>query len=167
MWSVLMVAVLTALTAFYTNVDTQAMATLEQTRSAELADSMALYRNAAIDYFSRHPDQTGSVAIGTLIGAGSLPAWSALAAHPENSIWAAYRDANGLIYVYSTSVSRNIASEVIRLASNSLMAGIYRKGDTTLYSPAFGDTRIKLPAAGTITIPDGSPVWVAGTRTTS
>lgn len=167
MWSVLIVAVLSALTAFYTNLDTKAMATLEQTRSDELADSMALYRNAAIVYFSGHPNETGSVTIETLIASGALPAWSALAEHPEKSIWAAYRDSNGLIYVYATSVPRNIVSEVIRLASNSLMAGIYRSGDTTLYSPAFGDTRIKLPAAGAVTIPDGSPVWVAGTRTTS
>jgi hypothetical protein len=79
-------------------------------------------------------------------------------------MWANYRDSDGMIYVYASPLPQtNVFTEVMKLTQNSVLVGVFRTGDTTLFSPVHGDTKRKLPPAS-VAIPDGSPVWIAVDR---
>jgi hypothetical protein len=163
MWSIVVLSVMLSLTALYASIDKEGMAAAEQAKAESLADSMAIYREAVTLHFTRNPGSFQSVAIGTLISTNALPNWSTLYQQPATSIWANYRDSgNGMIYIYAASPPPvNIVSDVVKLSQNSVLAGMYRTGDTTLYSPVVGDTGISLPPQANAQIPNRSPVWVA------
>jgi len=161
MWNVLVLVVMISLTTYYAMSDTDNVRVWEEARSEQLADSMYFYRLGAIRYFTDHPSMQ-TVDAGTLKAGGYLPEWSQLNNQPETSIWASYMNSAGRIYVYAASVPPpDVISHVMDLSHNTVLAGVFRTGDTTLYSPVYGDTNIPLPAPSEVLIPNGSPVWVA------
>jgi hypothetical protein len=162
MWPILVVAIMMSLTGFYQLIDKDGMAAREQARADHIADSMAIYRDAVAAYFTMHPAQFASIDINELKASNALPSWSTLYQDPATSIWRNYRDTDGVIYIYASSLPPvNISADIARLSENSLMAGQFRTGDTTLHSPIYGDTGIKLPPQAKAPIPNGSPVWIA------
>lgn len=162
MWSTMIVAIMTALTVFYANWNKEGIEVTSQAKSAQLAESMALYRGAVVAYFNLPENAAmvnGSVTIDELKAKNVLPTWSDLNSDP--SIWANYMDASGQIYVYAYILPPvNITADVVELAQNSIYAGIFRDGSATLFSPVVGATNIQRPPAS-VNIPDGSPVWMA------
>lgn len=162
MWNLLMLSVLLSVAGYYAMVGEEHQQLAQQSQAETLAGSMATYRDAVQRYFDAHPTQYQGVDIATLKAANALPSWSALYTQPSTSIWANYRDTNGAIYIYAASRPPvDIVSEILALSQNSVLAGVYRSGDTTLHSPAYGDTGIPLPAPSKVSIPHGSPVWIA------
>lgn len=162
MWNLLVLSVLLSVTGYYAMVGDEHQQLVQQSQAETLAGSMATYRDAVQRYFNAHPAQYGSVDITTLKNANALPSWSPLYTQPSSSIWANYRDTNGAIYIYAASLPPvNIVSEILALSQNSVLAGVYRSSDVSLHSPAFGDTGIPLPAPSKVSIPNGSPVWIA------
>jgi hypothetical protein len=163
MWSIAVLVVLMMVTGLYTVSHEANVPTGLQSSANTLAASMATYRSAVVSYFSQNPDQYQSVSIDTLKSAGVLPTWSTLYTQPATSKWANYRDpATGIIYIYAgTPLDTNITAEVAALSQNSILAGVFRSGDTTLFSPLFGNTGIALPSPASVAIPNGSPLWIA------
>lgn len=161
MWQFVVLVVMTMLTGVYSLREHDREADVEQATAESVAGEMAVYREAVITWFSENPNQLQPVPIDTLRSNNLLPVWSTLRTNPAASIWANFRDADGLIYIYATTLPRvNIVNEVAKLSQNSVLAGVFRTGDATLHSPVFGNTGIKLPPAG-VPIPNGSPVWIA------
>lgn len=162
MWNIAIMVVMMALAGVYATVDTKSASVIRDTNAAKLADSMAIYRTAVTQYFTANGSPPQSVDIDTLKAANVLPEWSSLYVQPATSIWANYMDAEGLIYIYAVSLPPpDVITHVLNLSHNSILAGVFRTGDTVLYSPVFGDTNIRLPAPSEAQIPNGSPVWVA------
>jgi hypothetical protein len=158
----LVLAIMVSLTGFYRLIDEESMTAVEQVKAENLADSMAIYREAVVAYFTQHPGELGSVSIDKLKSTDALPSWSTLYQKPATSIWANYRHDDGVIYIYASSPPPvDIAAEVVRLSQNSVLTGIFKTGDTTLHSPAYGDTKVTLPPPAKAPIPNGSPVWIA------
>ena len=165
MWNLLMIVVIASLTGLYAAFDKEFMFANENVEAVNLAKDMAIYREAVITYFDRNPGVFQSVDLDTLIAADVLPSWSTLYARPRTPIWTNYRDTDGMIYVYASSLpTPNVFPELVKLTQSSVLMGVYRAGDTTLYSPALGDTKRKLPPATSVSIPEGSPVWIAVDR---
>jgi hypothetical protein len=162
MWNVLVLVVLLSVGGYYATQSQERVIALDNAQAAQLADSMALYRQAVVAYFDAHPAQNGSVSMATLQSSNALPAWSTLSSQPAASMWANFRDTDGMIYIYAAKLPpHSIANDIVRLSQNSVLTGVFRTGDTTLHSPVFGDTGIKLPAPASVSIPNGSPVWIA------
>jgi hypothetical protein len=161
MWYLAVMAAIASLSGLYVSIDKKLLLSNENMETVNLAKDMAIYREAVITYFARNPSIYRSVSLNTLKSANVLPAGSTLYSRPYTSIWANYRDTDGMIYVYtSTLPTTNIYPEVMKLTQNSILVGVYRTGDTTLYSPAIGNTKHKLPSPTNVTIPEGSTVWV-------
>lgn len=162
MWHVAVLIAMTALTGMYALNGTSSPRLIEDAHAARLADSMAVYRHAVTQYYNDHPATPYSVDIATLNAAGLFPEWSPLHTHPETAIWRNYINADGRIYIYAASrPAPDAITHVLKLSHNSVLAGVFRTGDITLYSPVYGDTGIPLPTAAEAGIPNGSPVWVA------
>lgn len=162
MWHVLMILAVASLSGLYATIDKKSLLANENVDAVNMARDMAHYREAVIAYFAQNPTAYQSVDFATLQEANVLPAWSPLYAKPTVTTWANYRDTDGMIYVYaSTPPASNLLPELMKLTQNSVMVGVYRTGDTTLYSPVLGDTRRKLPSSGSVVIPEGSPVWIS------
>ncbi|MBJ7311949.1 type IV pilus biogenesis protein PilM [Rugamonas sp. CCM 8940] len=152
---------LISLAGYYASADKAGIEVQRQARADRQADEMALYRDAVARYFAGHGGGPRSVNLATLRAGGVLQAWSPLAAAAATTIWANYRNAAGTIYIYAAQPpDTNIVADIVRLSRNSVLAGVYRSGDSNLYSPIFGDTQIKLPTPAELAIPDGSPVWI-------
>lgn len=159
MWSAMIVAVMAALTGFYMLPAERSRMAVENLQAREQAESMGMYRQAVVAYFSAHDVTNTSVGIDTLKEQGMVPAWSTL--HSRPSSWANYRDGAGVIYIFPSTLSApNIVGEVMKLSHNSLTVGVYRALDHSLYSPVDG-RRVMLPALGAAAIPDTAPVWLA------
>lgn len=167
MWNILVVTIVMALAGYYAAAGpyaNDAAGAGSAANATNFAEGMALYREAVVTYFSAHDLTNTSVSYPTLTGAGVVPAWSELATRTEPPIWANYRDGSGTIYIYPTVLPPvNIVPEILRLSQNSVLAGVYRAGHSTLQSPLFGDTGIPL-ALGGVPVPDGAPVWLAAAR---
>jgi hypothetical protein len=162
MWSYAALLVLTSAIGAYLTINKEQTAATEQASAEALAANMATYRAAVVDYFSANPGVYPSVSIEDLKAAGVLPQWSSLYTQPATSKWANYRDASDIIYVYASSpLAVNITSDIAALSKNSILTGVYRTGDTALYSPVFGQTQIPLPPLAQVSIPNGSPLWIA------
>ncbi|CDG82343.1 type IV pilus biogenesis protein PilM [Janthinobacterium agaricidamnosum] len=127
-------------------------------QSGALAAGMASYRDALIAYFASHPGQTGSVTQQALIAAKVLPSWSPLAGAAA-PLWNNYRTPDGILYIYAgAALPHNITAELLALSNNSVLVGGFGSG-TSSFAPALGGmTTIARPP---VTIPQGSPVWLA------
>lgn len=162
MWHILMILALASLGGLYATLYNDSVLANENAGTVVMARDMAHYREAVITYFNQNPSIYQSVALATLRDANVVPTWSTLFQRPSVSTWANYRDTDGMIYVFAQSLPpANLLPELMKLTQDSVMVGVYRPGDTTLYSPIFGDTKRKLPSTGSVSIPAGSPVWIA------
>lgn len=122
-----------------------------QAKEADLAVSMSMYRTAVTRYAAEHAAFTGTVQDANL----SLPTW-----YSRYPLWSNWVE-NGTVVVYPTGPTPiELATEIVKLSGNSMLAGVARNASHTLYSPVFGDTGIGIPAG----IPDGTPVWLGRTR---
>lgn len=161
MWNMFIVAAMAALTGVYMLPAERSQITIQNQQARELAETMGIYRQAVVAYFSANNVTNTSVSINTLKNAGMLPTWSILYTSSTTSIWANYRDSSGVIYIYpATTPSLNIVSELLKLSQNSMNVGIYRASDNSLYSPLDG-IRVTLGSLGAASIPDSAPVWIA------
>ncbi len=161
MWSITVFVVMTALAGVYMLPAERSEMAVQDLKARELAESMGVYRQAVVAYFSASDVTDTSVDIDTLKGAGMVPTWSTLYTNSAATIWKNYRDSAGVIYVYpATLPSANITSELLKLSQYSLTVGIYRNSDGSLYSPVDG-ARITLTSLGGVSIPDTAPVWMA------
>lgn len=164
MWNLVIVAVMAALTGFYSLSPERSLMAEKTQEEREMAESMGIYRQAVIAYFTAHNVTNTSVGIETLKDEGMLPAWSTLYTHSATSIWENYRDSAGVIYIYpSTLPPSNIVSPLLTLSRYSLNVGVYRASDNSLYSPVDG-SRITLASLGGVSIPDTAPVWMAASN---
>lgn len=162
MWPMLILVALLAVTGVYKMADVSAASVMRDARAATLADTMVTYRTAVTRYVTTYGTGSQHVGIAALKAANLLPGWSILYQRPETSIWSNYISPDGKIYIYATSApSPEVVSHLLRLSHNSVLVGVFRSGDATLHSPVFGDTKIPLPSAAIVQIPNGSPVWVA------
>lgn len=162
MWPLAVLTVLLTLSGYYALDGQQRQTAAGQGRAEVLADSMAVYRQAVRQYFASYPGPQHSVSLAALRASHALPAWSPLYTGAGPALWANYRAADGTIYIYAAATpAQNIAAELVRLSRNSVLAGVFRAGDATLYSPVFGNTGIPLPTPAEAAIPNGSPVWIA------
>ncbi|HEY8608103.1 MAG TPA: type IV pilus biogenesis protein PilM [Noviherbaspirillum sp.] len=160
MWSLLIVSVMAALAAFYMRGVEQPLEGLADRKAADLAESMAVYREAVIRYYTLNDLTNASVSLDDLKAANLLPAWSALKTQP-GVIWRNYRDAAGTIYVYANTLPPvNIQSELAALSKNSHLVGAYKQAGGKLHSPVYGETTISLAALSTRGVPDNAPVWI-------
>jgi len=165
MWGLIVALVMIAAGGFYCSTSSQQLAVVQSNLCRETASEMALYRQAVIDYFSANDLRGTSVSIEALKSARALPSWSLLYQQSDRLIWSNYRDQDGIIYVYGTSLpSINILADLAQLSGNSVLVGVYRTGKSTLQSGVFGDTGIPVTALAGRAIPDGSPLWIAMTQ---
>ncbi|MBP1313326.1 type IV pilus biogenesis protein PilM [Herbaspirillum huttiense F1] len=165
MWGLIVALAMIAAGGFYCSTSSQQLAVVQSNRVRETAAEMALYRQAVIDYFSANDLRGTSVSIETLKSAHALPSWSLLYQQSDRLIWSNYRDQDGIIYVYGTSLPPfNILADLTQLSGNSLLVGVYRSGKSTLQSGLFGDTGIPVTALAGRAVPDGSPLWIAMTQ---
>ncbi|HYD61622.1 MAG TPA: type IV pilus biogenesis protein PilM [Noviherbaspirillum sp.] len=165
MWHILMVLSLASLAGLYATFDKPALAAYENVDAVNLVRDMAHYREAVIAYFAQNPGVYPRADITALLSANVWPSWSTLQHKHTLPRWAHYRDSDGMLYVYAASEPDvNLFPELMKLTQNSVLVGVYRAGDTTLYSPVLGDTGRKLPTSGSAAIPVGSPVWIAVDR---
>lgn len=161
MWNALIVIVMAALTGFYMMPGERSQIAADNHEARVLAESMGLYREAVVSYFSSPGMGGTSVGIDALKESGMLPAWSALYTRSGQSPWTNYRDSAGIIYIFQERpAGPNIVSEVLQLSGNSMNVGIYRASDRSLYSPADG-SRVVLTSAAGAPIPDTALVWLA------
>lgn len=162
MWYTVILCIMVSLGGYHALSIQKNLALAEPARAVGIASDMATYRDAVIAYFTANPGHFNVVTLESLRAMNAIPSWSPLSNAANTSIWTNYRSSDGTIFIYATSLPpANIVFEIAQLSRNSILAGVFRTGDTTLYSPVFGDTGIPLPPPADAPIPDGSPVWIA------
>ena len=162
MWYIAILSIMITAGGYFTFTTQENLAHAESAKNSTLARDMATYREAVVAYFASHPGNSHSVSLPHLRAANLFPSWSSLNNASNASIWANYRASDGTIYIYATApIPAELAHEITELSRNSVMTGVFRRGDTTLHSPVFGDTGIPLPNQADVRIPDTSPVWIA------
>lgn len=166
MWNLFIITVVASLAGVYVNSGDRTISMAARNEAREAAESMALYREAVIRYYTANAGLTKhSVSLEALKTANMVPAWSTLYTRSAESIWDNYRAADGTIYVYASSLPRtNIQAELVALSRNSYLAGVYKQSGKRLYSPVFGDTGISLAALASERLPDNTPVWIGYRR---
>jgi hypothetical protein len=167
MWNLVVLTVLVSLTGYYATANKNGLSDPTAVASMPYAESMAIYREAVIQYFTvpAHSGETNtSITLSALTP--FLPTWSTMNQAPWSTMWKNYRDASGVIYIYAAQfpggVPGGVVADIVELSQHSIFAGMYRQGATTVYSPINGNTPFAIPAAANI--PVGSPVWVAMRR---
>ncbi len=165
MWNLLVIAVLASMAGVYANFTDHALGGIERSDARETAESMGLYREAVIQYFTANDVKNFSVDMDALKTSNLVPTWSTLSSRSDESIWANYRAADGTIYIYATELPpMNIYSDLADLSRNSYLVGMYKKSGKVLFSPVFGDTGISLAALASKHVPDKAPVWIGYRR---
>jgi len=165
MWNIVVLVVFATATGVYGIRHSQTTNVMQGQVASSVAADMALYRDAVISYFSMTNQRNFSVSFDALKTGGMLPSWSTLSQSSNVPPWSNYCDANGIIYVYATSLpSTNIVGELTVLSRNSMLVGTYQSSSATLHSPVFGDTNIPVTALAGKSLPDGAPVWIAMTK---
>lgn len=165
MWSLVVATVLVSATGVYSLMCERTLTAAQSNAALEVAGSMALYRQAVVDYFTANDVRGTSVSLAALKSSHMLPTWSLLYQQGAAPIWGNYRDANGIIYIYAMSLpAASVVDEMARLSNNSVLAGTYRNNAATLQSAVFGDTHIPVTVLAGKSIPDGAPVWIAMTK---
>ncbi|KVL92228.1 type IV pilus biogenesis protein PilM [Burkholderia stagnalis] len=118
-----------------------------------LADNLAIYRQAALDYARTHPGTRGAVPNVKL----PFPTWYTGA----NPLWQNYV-ADGTVVTYAAPMPPvNIVGEIAKLADGSLLAGVVYRN--TIVPPGYANPKalengVPLPAG--LRIADGVPVWM-------
>lgn len=162
MWNAAVVAILIAVAGVFATKNSRTLDGVQASLAASTAAEMGIYRNAVINYFTAHDSSPGVVTTASLKSGGYLPSWSRLYQQSTPLAWSNYRDASGIIYIYTTTLpDRNLVAELARLAQNSVLFGVYDSTTNKLQSPAAGNTNIPTSAISAMSIPNGAPVWIA------
>ena len=162
MWYIAILSIMVTAGGYFTLTTQGNLAHAESAKTSTLARDMATYREAVVAYFASHPGSSHTVSLQHLRAANLFPSWSSLNNASNASIWANYRSSDGTIYIYATApISAELAHEITELSRNSVLTGVFRRGDTFLHSSIFGNTGIPLPNPADVQIPDASPVWIA------
>ena len=165
MWNAAVMAVLIAVAGIYATRSAQTVDVARQSQAASVAAEMAMYRNAVVDYFTANDFNSTTVSTTALKNGGYLKPWTRMSQQGTPLLWSNWRDANGIIYIYATSLpAQNLTGELARLAYNSVFFGLYDSSLPTLQSPVSGDTHIPISAISGKSIPNGAPVWIAMTK---
>jgi hypothetical protein len=159
MWAMFILTALLALGGYAALASERQMQVSQQSSTRVMAENMGLYRQAVVNYFALYPLDFSTVSVTVLTQLQLLPGWLALSLDAD---WTNARAADGTIYIFSArSKPPPIVSDVLQLSHQSILVGVYRSGDTALYSPVFGNTGIALAATITSRIPKGSVLWLA------
>jgi hypothetical protein len=162
MWYIAILSIMITAGGYFTFTTQGNLAHAESAKTTALARDMATYREAVTAYFASHSCSAHTVSLQQLRAANLFPSWSSLNNASNASIWGNYCSSDGTIYIYATApISAELTHEITALSHNSVMTGVFRRGDTSLHSPVFGNTGIPLPNQADVQIPDASPVWVA------
>jgi len=155
MFALWMAAAMMALAGVYALVDQRFVAGAPTVESMSMAQSMAAYRLAGIQYALANPGAAGTIASGAL---GPY-----LASGAANALWRVYVEPNAAVagstvVVYTTSAFAGAAiPNIEQMAFHSALAGATHAG--TIVSP--GNPAVPLPAAVATAVPNGAPVWMA------
>ncbi|KVQ02902.1 pilus assembly protein PilM [Burkholderia ubonensis] len=154
MYALAITLILASLAAVYATLDNGAASALPPPQAAQaLADNLAIYRQAALDYARLHPGTRGAVSVKQL----PFPSW-----YPgPNSLWRNYI-AGGTVVTYAAAQPPlNISGEIAALADGSLLAGVAYRGAVVRAGYARSDlpsNGVPLPAG--LKIANGLPVWM-------
>ncbi|KVN99356.1 pilus assembly protein PilM [Burkholderia ubonensis] len=154
MYAFAITLILASLAAVYATLDNGAASALPPPQAAQaLADNLAIYRQAALDYARLHPGTRGAVSNTQL----KFPSW-----YPgANPLWRNYF-AGGTVVTYAAAQPPlNISGEIAALADGSLLAGVAYRGAVV----RAGYARSDLPSNGVplptgLKIANGLPVWM-------
>jgi len=165
MWNLFVITVLAAIGSVYTNFGGHAASTMALNKARDMAENMAVYREAVVQYYTINDIKDKSVTLAAMKAAKVVPTWSTLYTTSTDPIWSNYRAADGTIYVYALKLpNMDIQTELAYLSRNSYLVGTYKKSGNTLYSPVFGNTGISLAALSSKAVPDNAPVWIGYRR---
>ncbi|WP_321873303.1 type IV pilus biogenesis protein PilM [Burkholderia ubonensis] len=154
MYAFAITLILASLAAVYATLDNGAASALPQPQAAQaLADNLAIYRQAALDYARLHPGTRGAVSNAQM----KFPSW-----YPgANALWRNYI-AGGTVVTYAAAQPPvNISGEIAALADGSLLAGVAYRGAIVRAGYARSDlpsNGVPLPAG--LKIANGLPVWM-------
>jgi type II secretory pathway pseudopilin PulG len=156
MYALAIVLILAALGGVYTTLHGDDSTSLPPQQVAQaLAENLAVYRQATLDYARQHPGTNRAVSNAQL--APQFPAWY----RNVNPLWRNYI-ANGTVVTYAaTRPPVNIVGEIETLAQGSLLAGQAYQGTVVHSGFANGTPSAKsiwFPAG--VRIADGLPVWM-------
>jgi hypothetical protein len=159
MWGIFMLTALLAVGGYAALSSEQQLQVSQQSVTRVMAENMGLYRQAVVNYFALYPLDFSTVSVTVLTQLQLLPSWQATTLGAD---WTNARAADGTVYIFSARATPPpIVSDVLQLSQQSILVGVYRSGDTTLYSPVFGNTGITLAATITSRIPKGSVLWLS------
>lgn len=120
----------------------------DSARGRVIAEDMAVYRAAAVEFARTQPDFEGPLADDML----PLPPWWSSNPGIRASVQGRW------VAVYLPATPRvDVLRQMVVLAAGSILVGTASRASGTLQSPEIGDTGIPVPAD----VPDGVPVWVA------
>jgi hypothetical protein len=184
MWNILILTAMLAVAGYFSMVDQKYVVNSEASTSVGLANGMAFYRQAVINYYTNNPGASVNTSVGELTLQSSNYFPYGANAPLLTSQWNNYIDTNHIIYIYEAApMTVNIVSNIVTLSQNSVLAGQAVMNGTTLelYAPADiatappstfglssgipeamdygGHSPIPLPVGAAI--PVGSPVWLA------
>ncbi|WGS47816.1 type IV pilus biogenesis protein PilM (plasmid) [Burkholderia sp. JSH-S8] len=155
MYALAAVLVIASIAAVYATLQgPSTVPALQPSRNAQaLADNLAIYRQATLDYARMHPGTRGAVPNTQL----AFPSW-----YPgANSLWRNYL-AGGTVVTYAAAQPPvNISGEIATLADGSLLAGVAYRGAVVRAGYARSDlpsNGVPLPAG--LKIANGLPVWM-------
>ncbi|WDD92555.1 type IV pilus biogenesis protein PilM [Burkholderia sp. FERM BP-3421] len=156
MYALAIVLILAALGGVYTTLHGDDSTSLPPQQVAQaLAENLAVYRQATLDYARQHPGTNRAVSNAQLTPL--FPAWYRTA----NPLWRNYVADRTVVTYAAARPPVNIVGEIETLAQGSLFAGqayrgaVVHSGFTNGTLPANG---VPLPAG--VTIADGLPVWM-------
>jgi len=163
MWNIVVITVMAALVGLYVLPSERNMNSMREMQAREMADSMGVYRQAVVRYFTATGKLDWSASMDELKDGHYLPEWSSVYAQGDAAPWDNYRNADGIIFIYPKVLPEtNIVPDLLALAHNSVTVTVYRAADNTLYSP--GDNMPVTLDLGGKPIPDGAPVWMAASH---
>ena len=174
MWQTMVLTTMLAAAGYYSMTQAIAMPSPPPALSSELATSMAIYRQAVLDYLKSNPDFQGTSIPYTNVKA-LLPSWYVDSNGQQSSLtWANQICSNKTVVVYAASpLQVSIINDLIKLSKNSATVG-ESLGDTSIYSPALAFSASALKGTtnagtrGTISLSGcatsmaaGVPVWIS------
>lgn len=148
MWVFAVTAVMAVAVASFMSRQLDDEPVLDAAQGRVMAERMAVYRTAVIEWARSHPHFEGPVDESAV----APPPWW----RGHKSMQAAIQ--GRVIAVYVTGpAARGVLVESLRLSGGSIWVGTAKRASGTLHSPTAGDTGIGLPEA----VPDEAVVWLA------
>jgi PilM len=153
MWMIAVLMIVTSALAFALGGTSEVHSQLAQAEATTIAETMAMYRTAAVLYSKRNRTADQTLPDSALI----LPPWiqrnkSVVCVITSTVVAVYYRDEQ-------RRGTPGIVAAMDSLSQHSIMVGTAHQASGTLVSPTAGDTGISVPRS----IPDGAPTWLADT----